>query len=178
MRKWRWLWEDNPEWNCANIGCGDKIIQSTSTETWDNYDYNHPDQNVIPLDLNNPRFALKMQYDYILIDQVLEHVIHPFDVMNRLKTFLAKEGEIQIGLPLDCNCLSHLRSRHPQEYLQGLYKDHFGNNQYWDRDYDLIKIEYRIKKPLKIILWTWYKKVRYLWYSTFYTEVHTWVKKR
>ena len=46
---------------CANIGCGDKIIQSTPTETWDNYDYNHPDQNVIPLDLNNPRFALKMR---------------------------------------------------------------------------------------------------------------------
>jgi predicted SAM-dependent methyltransferase len=156
-----------------NFGCGDKILDG-----WINCDYKSYDERVKIVDLNNLPLDFPSNYaDEILCDQVLEHILQPFEVVQEFTRILKKGGKLHIGLPLDCNCLSHLRSIHGRSYLQGLYKFHYGNTQYWKKDYDLIITYCKIRKPIIKICLTWYKKIRDFIDRQFFTERH-WVMKK
>ncbi len=55
--------------------------------------------SVIIADIENDEIKLRMEFDYIIFADVLEHTKNPEDVVNRFKRFLKHGGFILISVP-------------------------------------------------------------------------------
>lgn len=81
--------------NKLNFGCGTKII-----EGWDNVDIQKEKRIMKSFDFNKFPYPLKKNhYDFILINNVLEHLEKPEEVLYELWKSCKKNAEIQIIVP-------------------------------------------------------------------------------
>jgi 2-polyprenyl-3-methyl-5-hydroxy-6-metoxy-1,4-benzoquinol methylase len=82
-------------------------------------------------------FAAPMQYDFILMDHILEHVADPVPVLKKVKTFLKEDGVFIVGVP---NAKSfHRLAAVKMGYLKSIYelnqRDHeLGHYRVYDFD--------------------------------------------
>lgn len=82
-------------------------------------------------------FPAPMQYDFILMDHILEHVAEPVPVLKKVKTFLKEDGVFVVGVP---NAKSfHRLAAVKMGYLKSIYelnqRDHeLGHYRVYDFD--------------------------------------------
>jgi 2-polyprenyl-3-methyl-5-hydroxy-6-metoxy-1,4-benzoquinol methylase len=65
--------------------------------------------NVSYADLNKNNLSLKGKFDYILLLDILEHVVDPKSLIEKSKVFLDNEGYFIISMPNDYHFLNKLR---------------------------------------------------------------------
>jgi len=67
----------------------------------------HP--NAVICDLNNKKIQFPNKYfDYIIADQVLEHLFYPFEVCKEIHRVLKDKGIAMIGLPNDLGLMARI----------------------------------------------------------------------
>lgn len=82
-------------------------------------------------------FEAPMQYDFILMDHILEHVEHPVPALRKVRTFLKDDGLFAVGVP---NAKSiHRLAAVKMGYLKSIYelnqRDHeLGHYRVYDFD--------------------------------------------
>jgi len=60
-------------------------------------------------DLNKNRLSLKKKFDYVLLLDILEHVVSPIILIGKSKKMVSNEGYIIISLPNDYHFFNKLR---------------------------------------------------------------------
>jgi len=86
---------------CLNLGCGEKALPSSADERWTNLDSTEFAGVDVVHDLNHPLPFEDESFDYILLDNVLEHFERPAAVrlINEMDRVLVDQGKAKIVVP-------------------------------------------------------------------------------
>jgi O-antigen biosynthesis protein len=106
-----------PDSSVLDIGCEDaKILNFIKADYWavdvDKENIKKLKEKgikTIQLDLNKDKISIKRKFDYILLLDILEHLIDPKKTLTEMRSLLNPEGKIIISLPNDYNFLNKIR---------------------------------------------------------------------
>jgi len=112
-----------------NLGCGTKKLKD--------FDYNLDKDDV---DLNTD-FVLKPKADFILLDNVLEHLNDPDNVMKNINKNLSDDGVVKVILPTFQPNIFHKNFVYDKDYLNNIcnLKSSCSQNEYL---FDKVDVKY------------------------------------
>ncbi len=94
---------------CLNVGCGRKYIKSNGKCKWVNLDNNKRMKTDIFADLEKPLDMIKDNtFDFVIIDNVLEHISNYIALMSELKRICKNGAIIDIRVP-HATCMNTYR---------------------------------------------------------------------
>jgi len=116
-----------------NLGCGIKRLEGFINLDKDNVDL-------------NTDFVLEPKADFILLDNVLEHLNDPYYVMKNINKNLNDDGIVKVILPTFLPNIFHKNFVHDKDYLNNICNMSSSCKQN-DYLFDKINIKYREFSP-------------------------------
>ena len=132
-----------------NLGCG-----SHYKEKWVNLDYNKDNKSDVYWDLNKIPWPFKKgEFNFILMDAILEHLDDPVAILKELSRVLKKGGKVQIKVPHFTSTIAYGDLTHKQFFsYHSLYvpkEKGVGFNTYFK------VLKWKIKFGKKFAIWNY-----------------------